>query len=595
MKPPQSSSRDYARWLFTHILKHKTLFILNFIGIIAVTFTRIIIPIRIGEIVDLVIDPDFSGNLLLMILMLFAMYITRNLIEYATWMIGHNLGSKVEQSMRMEFFESIQHKPLRFHDQMKTGDLQALATNDLRVINTMIAHGSFYLYPFIQSIIAVALSYRSFNYRIILLISPLFLLYIYFVLKYRKDLTPFSRGALKKHANIMVTLQESLKGVQITKSCGAEALELRKFKRVVGEYRDNWKRENQVQSKFYPLLILYMMIGISFVYSCILIFDNMMTVGELTSVNLILLTLIQPTEMIFWATKDMIGGFSASERLFSNIYKEKVDLIATEEPKNTLNLKGKIEFKNVSFAYPSENGDNPEILKNLNFTIYPNQRVSLVGPTGCGKTTLAKLLLRFYEPLTGEILINGENIQKYPLNNFRKKIGLIEQDVFLFSRTIEENIKFGNPNATHEEVLRAAILAQVDDFASVMPQGYDTIVGERGTHLSGGEKQRIAIARAFLTNPDILILDDSMSAIDSDTEEKIGKAISNVLKNRTTIIITHRLHTIRTSDLIFVMKEGEIVAQGTHDDLVKTSLDYLKIFGKQEKIANYFPPNKEEV
>jgi ATP-binding cassette subfamily B protein len=243
-------------------------------------------------------------------------------------------------------------------------------------------------------------------------------------------------------------------------------------------------------------------------------------------------------------------------------------------------FKGRIEFKNVSFSYRNGDDSITPVLDNLSFNIEPYQRVALVGPTGCGKTTLVKLLLRLYEPDKGKILIDGKNIQEYPLQVLRKHIGYIEQDIYLFSRTINENIAFGRQGATQKEIIDVAKLAQVDDFVQEFPEKYNTIVGERGTRLSGGEKQRVAIARAFLTDPEIIILDDSVSAVDSETEEKIGRAMENVLENRTTLIITHRLHSIRTSDKIIVLKYGKIVADGNHNKLLKSSEDYRRIFGK---------------
>ncbi len=564
-----------------HILHYRFQFILNLIGIVLVTVTRTIIPLRIGILIDGIINLEFSDKVLNVILTLLGLYLLRNFTEYGIWMLGHNLGSKVELRIRREFFESVQNKPLRFHDQIRTGDLQALATNDLRVLNTMVAHGSFYIYPFAQSLVTIILQAQSFDLRMLIFSFPLLLIYTWTVLRYRKDLTPFSKQALSRHAGVAVAIQESLTGVQVTKAFSAEHVEFRKFKDEVQAYRYNWLGENRVQARFWPLLVLYASIGVTFVVSCALVYFDFMTIGQLTAVNLLQIILIEPTNMIFWATRDFIGGFGASERLYKII---STDTVENKEPltkneKSTFG--GKIEFKNVSFAYPTNGKQNPLVLKNLNFTIRPNQRVALVGPTGCGKTSIAKLLLRLYEPTGGKILLDDCDIHDYPLDTVRQQIGLIEQDIFLFSQTIEENIKFGRPNAKMEDVIKVAKLANIHDFVATLPDGYDTVVGERGTRLSGGERQRIAIARAFLTDPDILILDDSMSAIDSETEEKIGRAIENVLQNRTTIIITHRLHTIRTSDLILVLKNGQIVAQGTHENLIQSSEDYRKIFGKQ--------------
>ena len=579
--------KSYKSWLLHHLYKNKFLILFVIIGIIIVTFTRTLIPIIIGEIVDdALIALDYDKFITLLIMGL-AIYLIRNVMDYGTMMTGHYLGLKTEQNMRQEFFETIQHKPLRYHDNAKAGDLQALATNDVRIINTMISHGSFFFYPFFQVAITLLLLITTIDIRLALACIPFVFFYIYFILYYRRKIAPFAAKRLRKHSNLAVVLQDSITGASVVRSFAAEGLERKKFKKAVNAFRDNSIGEYKVQAKYFPMLVLYATIGITLIFSLVFVFQNSLTIGELAATNLLLITLVDPTNLIWWATNDMMSGFAACSRLFTALSNDDNEDQRIKNQPWPKEFKGKIEFRDVTFAYENGEKNRPPVLKNLNFTIEPNQKVALVGPTGCGKTTIAKLLLLLYEPQQGTILLDGKNIQDYPLEELRRKMGYIEQDIYLFSQTILENIAFGNQNAIHNEIINVAKLAQVDDFVQNFTDGYNTVVGERGTRLSGGEKQRVAIARAFLTNPAILILDDSVSAIDSETEEKIGRAMENIIKNRTTLIITHRLHTIRTSDKILVLKHGRIVAEGNHSELFQASEDYRRIFGKRVSLSDF--------
>ena len=579
--------KSYQSWFLHHLYKNKSLIAFVILGIIIVTFTRTFIPIIIGEIVDdALIALDYNKFIMLLIMGL-VVYLIRNAMDYLTMMCGHYLGLKTEQNMRQEFYESIQHKPLRYHDNAKAGDLQALATNDVRIINTMIAHGSFFFYPFFQVAITFLLLITTLDLRLALANIPFVFFYVYFILHYRRKIAPYAAKRLRKHSNLAVVLQDSITGASVIRSFTAEGLERKKFQKAVNAFRDNSIGEYKVQATYFPLLALYLTIGVSLIFCIVFVFQNSLTIGNLVATNLLLLTLVNPTNLIWWATNDMMSGFAACSRLFTELSNDNDEDEQTKDQQWPKEFKGKIEFRDVTFAYENGERNRSPVLKNLNFTIEPNQKVALVGPTGCGKTTIAKLLLLLYKPQSGNIFLDGKNIQNYPLEELRRKIGYIEQDIYLFSQTILENIAFGNQNAKHDEIINIAKLAQVDDFVKNFSDGYNTVVGERGTRLSGGEKQRVAIARAFLTNPAMLILDDSVSAIDSETEEKIGRAMENIIRNRTTLIITHRLHAIRTSDKILVLKHGRIVAEGTHPELFQSSEDYRRIFGKRVSLSDY--------
>lgn len=576
--------KSYKNWLLHHLLRHKFILISVILSVILLTLTKSFIPIIIGGIIDTVILIKPFSQIISLLIIVLILYLSSISLDYLSMMVGHYLGLKTEQNMRKEFFDIIQSKPLEYHDEKQSGDLQALATYDLRIVNSMVSHGTFYIYPFIQVGITGFLLVDLLDFRLGILFFPFLIVYIYTILLYRRKISPFVSARMKKHSNISVVLQENIIGASVVKSFNNTDNERKKFYNAVKEFRNNWIGENLVQAKYYPLLAVYLAIGIIFLVGIIFVYQGTLRIGTLVSINLLIIALTNPTNTIHWATRDMMSGFAACSRVFSALSTKSKQQKNQETQKQINQLKGKIEFNNVSFAYGDSNENSPIILKNINFTINPNQQIALVGPTGCGKSTLVKLILCLYKPLKGKILLDGIDITKYSTETLRKHIGYVEQDTYLFPRSVSENITFGKPDASPEKVLRVAKMAQVHEFAKDLPNGYDTIVGERGTRLSGGEKQRISIARALLTDPEIIILDDSVSAVDSETEEKIGKAINNLLSNRTTIIITHRLHTIKSSDKIIVLKDGSIVSQGTHSELIEESEDYRRIFRKKREL-----------
>ena len=587
---------NYRSWLIHHLLKQKYLLSFVFVSIILLTLARNYIPIVIGDIIDSVVTLGEESRVIGLLLLVLFLYLFNIIMDYISMMLGHNLGLQIEKNMRKEFFDLIQIKPLKYHDEAKTGDLQALATYDLRVVNSMIAHGAFYVYPFAQVIIATILLLNVLNFHLGLLFIPFLIAYIYTIMLYRKWVAPYVSKRMKKHSNMAVKLQDNITGASVVRSFSNKDLERIKFHNAVKGFRDNWIGENIVQSKYYPLLVLYIAIGVLLLASIGLFLQGVIGIGTVVSVNLLLVTLINPTNTIHWATRDMMSGFAACSRVFKSLIKD-VEETQKDREKSSWpeDFKGKIKFVNVDFSYGDSEEDFPLVLENLNFTIEPEERIALVGPTGCGKTTLVKLILSLYDPEKGKILLDGRDIRELPTDTLRKHIAYVEQDTYLFPRSIKENIRFGNPEASDEKIKEVAKLAQVDDFVKKLPKKYDTIVGERGTKLSGGERQRVSIARALLTDPNVVILDDSVSAIDSKTEEKIGKAIENILRNRTTIIITHRLHKIRAADKIIILKEGRIKAIGNHDTLIKESPDYRRIFQKQLELPQLKLERKEKI
>jgi ATP-binding cassette subfamily B protein len=367
-------------------------------------------------------------------------------------------------------------------------------------------------------------------------------------------------------------LSEALDGVEIMKGAAQEGSEIERFVTNARRVRDAFVRQGDLEARFLPNLLLGLAYTGGLVHALLLFRAGTITVGAVVAYFGLLRMLEFPTFTSSFAYTQISLGVSSARRILELINREtNLDQNAAGHAQP---MRGEIEFRDVCFEY----NEGEKILDGITFEVKPGQTVAIVGQTGAGKTSLVKLINRTYDSSVGEVFVDGVSVRDWNLAALRSQISMIEQDVFLFSRSIADNIAFGKPGAGREEVESAAKSAQADDFIQTFEQGYDTVIGERGVTLSGGQRQRLALGRAFLTDPRILILDDSTSAIDSATEDKIQRAIGAASRGRTTILITHRLSQIRWADLIIVLRKGKIAAMGSHDELMKTSEAYARIF-----------------
>jgi ATP-binding cassette subfamily B protein len=381
-------------------------------------------------------------------------------------------------------------------------------------------------------------------------------------------------------------LSEALDGIETMKGAAQENAEVGRFNGNARDLRAATVRQGDIEARFVPLLLFATSLAIGLLHAMLLYRQDILNVGDVVAYFGLLLMLEFPTWTSIWAYSMISSGLAGSKRILELMNRE--NNLDQNAAGYAGGMKGKIEFRDVSFAYPSEKGEvksekeNPShsesVLENISFTIQPGQTVAVVGQTGAGKTSLVKLVNRTYDVTGGQILVDGVDVRDWNLASLRSQVSMIEQDIFLFSRSIAENIAFGKPGAGSAEIEAAACSAQADEFIVTFEKKYETVIGERGVTLSGGQRQRVAIARAFLTDPRVLVLDDSTSSIDSATEDRIQRAIAAAAKGRTTFIITHRLSQIRWADLIIVLRKGRIAAIGNHEELMKTSEAYSRIF-----------------
>ncbi len=561
-----------VRWVFSHSIGHWWLILIALTGSVGNAILAAVLPMIIGKVYTLLQSGQRDKLFMNLVIWLLVSQFFRVILMFGRNFSFEVIAQKVERSIREELYLNLLGKSMTFHSSHPVGDIMARATNDVREINLLFSPGLNLVLGSLNFLIVPLFVAPTYHPQLIL--TPLLFIVFYGIAlaHYLKTLRPVTEEVRERFGLLNSQLSETLDGIETVKAAAQESYEYDRFAETSRKYRNAIVLQGKLEARFIPMLLLGIALAFGLGHALLLFMQGAIVMGDVVAYFGILMMLDFPTFISLFAYSQISLGMAGARRILELMNQETTldqNIQGYEKP-----MQGSIVFKHVNFAYL--NGGS--ILDNIDFTLNPGETLAVVGQTGSGKSSLAKLINRTYDVEYGAVLVDGVNVKDWKLENLREGISIIEQDIFLFSRTIEDNISFGNPAANHEMVVQAAKSAQAHDFILSFPEGYQTVLGERGVNLSGGQRQRLALARAFLTNPRILILDDSTSAIDSDTEDKIQKAIFKAAEGRTTLIITHRLSQIRWADKILVLQRGRIKAYGDHDTLMKTSATYRDLF-----------------
>lgn len=509
---------------------------------------------------------------------LLIMYIIQALCKYYVNCQGHVMGAMMERDMRRELFEHYEKLSFSYYDNNNSGQMMSRLVSDLFDISEFAHHGPENLFISLIKLIGSFIFLTIINWRLVIPLSVIVVLMVIFSSKQSKRMHATFLDNRRKIGDINARLQDTLSGIRVVQSFANEEIEKKKFAASNENFLTSKKENYRCMGSFSAWNIFFqgLMYLTVLVFGGYLISQDKMEPADLAMYALYIGIFISPIQILVELTEMIQKGLSGFRR-FSAIMETEPDIEDAPDAKELKNVKGDVGYDHVTFRY---NEDEP-VLSDVSFKIPAGRSIALVGPSGGGKTTICSLLPRFYELTDGRITIDGEDIRDFTLESLRKNIGIVQQDVYLFCGTVRENIAYGKPDASDEEIIEAAKNANIHDFIMSLPDGYDTFVGERGTRLSGGQKQRISIARVFLKNPPILILDEATSALDNESERHIQKSLEELSKNRTTITIAHRLSTIRGADEIIVITEDGIAERGTHDELMEIDGIYAKYYRMQ--------------
>jgi ATP-binding cassette, subfamily B, multidrug efflux pump len=568
-------------WLRAHLKRYRIPLAAGILLTLVVSALNLVNPLISGTLVDRVIVRGETGLLWPLLGVMIGAIVVKSLIRYGYQMIFEHVSQNTIRSCREELFAKLQRMDFGYYDRTKTGDIMAHMTGDIDAVRHMIA---FVIYQCCENglVFAIAIAALFFvNWKLTLVMLAITPFIARFTFGLSREVKPTFASIREQFSRLNSVVQENIAGNRVIRALVREDYEIEKFQRENGAFRERNVESAAVWAKYIPPIEFFsgLLPVILILAGGVMIIRGELTIGQLVTFNGLVWAINQPLRMAGWLVNDIQRFEAASDRLdklygLESVIKEKAGAM---KPAAVL---GRVEFRGVSFSY----GDEP-VLQGVSFVAESGQTIGILGPTGSGKSSIGRLLCRFYDRTSGEVLLDGIDVRDYDLDYLRANVGVTMQDVFLFSDTIEGNVAFGAPDASIEDVQRAAGLANAHEFVADLSEGYDTIIGERGVGLSGGQRQRVALARLMLKAPPVMILDDTTSAVDIETEERIQASIRALRGRHTMFIIAHRISSIMHADQILVLKGGRIVERGTHEELRRLGGYYEEVFRHQTGAA----------
>ncbi|GAA0779630.1 ABC transporter ATP-binding protein [Clostridium subterminale] len=557
---------------------HKTLFLIDMICAFLVAAMDLVFPMFTNYLLKDAIPNKNLRIIIIFTAVLALLYVVKLIANYIIDYWGHVMGVRLQYDMRKEVFAHLQTLPFSYFDDNKTGNIMSRIVNDLMDISELAHHGPEDVFISIIMLIGSFGLLCAINIKLTLIIFACIPIIIIFTMTKRMKMSKAFYDVRKKIAVVNTKLENSISGIRVAKSFTNEEYEMEKFDEGNTQFRTSrssaykYMAEFMSGMRFFVDMLNVVVLG----FGGYFVYKGELGVIDLSTYFLYVAYFMQPIRRLTSFVEQYQSGMSGFKR-FVELMDTKSDIVDSDNARDLKDVQGAIEFKNATFKYEG----SEEILSNINLQIEQGKTLALVGPSGGGKTTICHLIPRFYELNEGIITIDGEDIKEITLKSLRKNIGIVQQDVFLFTGTIKDNILYGNPEASDDEVIEAAKNANIHDFIMSLPEGYETYVGERGVKLSGGQKQRISIARVFLKNPPILILDEATSALDNTSELIIQKSLEKLSKGRTTIVVAHRLSTVKNADEIVVLTNDGIVEKGDHKELINSGEIYARLYNSQ--------------